>query len=153
MASVSVSHLILFIASLVIAASVAGTLVVNVDQISNAFADQSEATSEEIAADVTVISDTGSDAMYDTGTVTVLVKNTGSSTLVPHPDRIDLLIDGQYTSASAMNVSVVSAATDDWPPGAVIEITADHTLDDGDHRVTVRVPGDETTISFRVTSP
>ena len=65
MGSVSISHLIIFIASLLVAASVAGTLIVGVEQVSDSVDQQSEDMTQQIDTELTVISDPASNAIYD----------------------------------------------------------------------------------------
>lgn len=151
MASVSISHLVLFIASIIVAASVAGTLVTGVDRVSDAMNDQSIDTSEGIAADLSIISDTGSDAIYDDDEVVLLLKNTGSTTLVPDTDQLDVLVNGVYQPSDRLTVTdVAGESTDDWGPGDVIRLTIDTTLDSGDHRVSVAAGGGDDTVQFRI---
>ena len=79
MSGVSASHLVIFIASIVVAAGVAGTLVTQVDRVSTSIVSQNEDVEERIDTDIRIISDTGSDAIYDNdnnGTLTLYVKNT-----------------------------------------------------------------------------
>ena len=151
MASVSVSHLILFIASLLIAASVAGTLITGVDRVSDAMSSQSLDTTEQIETDITIISDSGSDGMYDGENVTLLVKNTGSTTLTPDVDQVDILINGVYIPSSQITIEVIEpSAEDEWAPGEVVEVTITEDLDPGDNRISVTVRGNEDIITFRV---
>jgi flagellar protein FlaG len=60
MASVSVSHLIIFIAAMVVAASVAGALTTTVNDISDAIDEQGPSVSDDIRSDITIINDPGS---------------------------------------------------------------------------------------------
>ena len=145
MASASVSHLVLFIASLLIAATVAGTLITGVDRVNHAMADQSLQTSEQLEADITIISDAGSDAVVEDGVVTLLVKNTGTSTLRAQSDGIDILINGTYIPNDAVEVEVLGSDGDTsrWAPHAVVEITLELSLSSGDHRAVVRTAGNE----------
>ena len=149
MASVSASHLILFVASMVIAAGVAGTLTNEVSRVSGAIDDFGVEVSDDIRSDIEIISDAGS-PVYDrngNGNVTLLVKNTGAITLATEPSAVEVLVDGVFQSA--VSVSVVDAAS--WEPGAVarVEFEADG-LATGDHRVKVVVNGDEEVFTFRV---
>ncbi|CAI49140.1 fla cluster protein FlaG [Natronomonas pharaonis DSM 2160] len=152
MGSVSASHLIIFIASLVVAAGVAGTLVTEVDRVSQSITEQSDGMSESIETDIQIISDTGADGIYDDGSdeVTLLVKNVGAVELPAEPERIDLLIEGQFINPDAVEAEVVG---DDevWTPGAVVRIEADtDDVDiDGETRVSVSVNENEATIQFR----
>ena len=163
MASVSVSHLVLFIASLVIAAGVVGTVTTGVDRVSAAVEDGSLEATEQLRTDVTVISDPAA-GVYDPtagadGNVTLLVKNVGSQRLAPTGDGLDIVFDGQYVPPSATTgvvVSVDGAAA--WGPGDVLRLTVDLDRVEGvdalsassDHRVHIVVNGDEETFPFRV---
>lgn len=151
MASVSVSHLIIFIASLLVAASVAGTLITGVDEISTSVDEQSDDLTERIDTDITIISDPNADAIYSENgsesTVTLLVKNTGRTTLDDRPGGIDVLVDGRYESADS--VELVSG-DDSWSPGAVARITADLNRTLGtDVRAAVVVNNNRDAIEFR----
>lgn len=146
MASVSVSHVVMFIASLVIAASVAGTLVAGVDRVSTSVDDRSAILTDRIDTDIEIISDPGSDAIYDGTTVTVLVKNTGTRSLPTDPGMIDVLIDGEYVADHTLE----PITGNDWTRGDVVRIEFDRTLDGGDHRVTVSIDGNRDLLQFRV---
>jgi flagellar protein FlaG len=146
-ASVSSSHLILFIASLLIAASVAGTFTQGVQRLSSALGDRSLDVAQDVRTDVEIISDSGSDAIYDdsTDTVTLLVKNTGSLDLPADSDQIEVLVDGGYQ----VDVTVTVLDGEAWRVGNVVELEIPETLDTGDHRVTVIVNNDEEVLEFR----
>lgn len=147
MASVTVSHLIMFIASLVIAASVAGTLVAGVDRVSSSVDDRSDALTVQIDTDVTIISDPGSGAIYDgNGTVSIYAKNTGRRPLDPSAENVDVLIDGRYMT----NVSVSTVSGTGWARGDVVEITVEQVLDPGDHRISIIVNRNTDLLRFRV---
>lgn len=151
MSGVSVTHLVLFIASLVVAAGVAGTLVTEVDRVSQSVSSQGDEVSESISTDIEVISDTGSDAIYDNGTVTVLAKNTGSVDLAAEADHVDVLVDGRFMPPGNVSVERADGSGERaWRSGSVVRITIDRALQAGDHRVTVRVNGNEAVLQFRV---
>lgn len=154
MSGVSVSHLVLFIASLVVAAGVAGTLVTEVDRVSQSVSQQGDEVSEAIATDIEMISDTGSDAIYNSSgneNVTVLVKNTGSQRLAADARALDVLVDGVYVPSTNITVERPDAPGErTWDEGSVVRIEIDRALDSGDHRVTVRVNGNEAVLQFRV---
>jgi len=148
MASVSTSHLILFIASLIIAASVAGTFMSGVERLSGALGDRSIDVSSDIETDVEIISDPGSGAVYNAsnGNVTVLVKNTGSTDLQATKDQIEVLLDGKYQSSVSMKV--VDGPT--WSVGNVARVNiSTGGISNGDHRVKLTVNGDEEVLEFR----
>ncbi len=149
MASVSASHLILFVASMVIAAGVAGTLTTEVSRVSGAIDDFGVAVSDDIRSNIEIISDAGS-AVYDTdndGNVTLLVKNTGSNELPTDPAQVEVLLDGEFQTA--VSISVIGASS--WQPDDVVrlEVSAPG-LSSGDHRVKVVVNGDSEVFEFRL---
>lgn len=156
MASVPASHLILFIASLIVAAGIAGTVVLEVNQLSDAVEMRSSNVAEEIATDIEITSDTGYDRSIYDGTedrLTILVKNIGSEHLSAHRSQIDLLIDGKYVHSDIIEVERVDVDDDSWRVGGVIKVTVNvgeqSDLDvSGDTRVTAIVNGNEDTIAF-----
>jgi flagellar protein FlaG len=152
MASASVSSLIIFIASLVVAASVAGTLVTQVGDITHSVTDSSEDVEKNINTDIAIISDAGRpDSIYDGGaTITVLVKNTGSGTLATDPGQLDVLVNGSYVGESDLTVTKAGGGSGSWGPGEVVKVEIGYGgLETGDHRVTVIVNGNEEVLRFR----
>ncbi|MFB6078481.1 MAG: flagellar protein G [Halarchaeum sp.] len=150
MASVSVSHMILFIASLIVAASVAGTMTNGVDQLSGAIQDQSLNMADTVRSNVEIISDPA-EPVYDRngqGNVELLVKNTGSDAPPPDASSVDVLLDGRYEAN--VDVTLVDGAGGRWRSGDVVRLTipADN-LASGDHRVKVVVDGDSEVFRFR----
>lgn len=147
MASVPISHLIIFIASIVVAAGVAGTLTTQVEGVSQAIDDQGLDVSQEIRTDIEVISDASSNRVYDGTQLTLLVKNTGSRTLPDDAGQLDVLVNGTYQTDVTLTVLDDPA----WEPTAVAEVTVSNvSLPPGDHRVKVIVTGDEEVFEFRV---
>lgn len=147
MASVSASHLIIFIASILVAASVAGTITSTVGQLGEAVDDLGVDASQEVRTDIEIISDSGA-AVYDTDgneNITLYVKNTGSQRLPADGSGLDVLLDGVYWSDVSMSV----VEGDSWQPGAVVrlEISAPD-LDSGDHRVQLTINGDREVFEF-----
>ena len=148
MASVSTSHLILFIASLTIAAGVAGTLVQGVEGVSNAIDDRSLDIEDEILTDIEVISDPASPIYNTSGNenATILVKNTGSQRLQASTNAVEIIIDGELKR----NVTLTVPDGVRWDTGEVarIEISTPG-LGPGDHRVKIIANGDEEVFEFR----
>ncbi|MFW6383908.1 MAG: flagellar protein G [Halodesulfurarchaeum sp.] len=151
MAIVSSETLILFIATVLVAGSVAGALTGGVNQLSTALGDRGEDVSQEINTDIDVISDPSSGAVYDetSETVTLLVKNTGSNTLSGEPDTIDVVLDGTYRG----NLSTEPVDENSWGPGSVLRVQVHNvTLATGeDHRVVLDVHGNTERFAFRAT--
>lgn len=153
MASVSVSHMILFIASIVVAASVVGVFTDSISQVSEAIDQRGISASENIRTDIEIISDSGSDNVYrenlgkdDSGQAVVIhVKNTGSETLTAESDQIDVFLDGEYQTD--VNVTLLGGATS-WRPGEVAEVNVTTSINSGDHRVKVIINEDEEVFRF-----
>jgi flagellar protein FlaG len=143
--------MILFIASMLVAASVAGVFTDTVGQLSNAIDDQGVQVSEDVRTDVEIISDSGAGNIYDAGAndVVIHVKNTGSETLAAESDAINVFVNGQFVAGSDVAVELVGDATV-WRPGDVVRVTiANQTSLNGDTRIKVIVNGDEEVFEFR----
>lgn len=139
--------MIIFIASMIIAAGVAGTFTNEIGQISGAIDDRSLDVSEKLKTDIEIISDPGAEVWNSSDQkITVYVKNTGSMTLTAEAAQIDVFVDGVYQTG--LDISVLDGSK--WQVGNVVEITFDYgSLDDGDHRLQVVVNGDKDTLTFR----
>ena len=150
MASVSASHLILFIASMMIAASVAGVFTDSIGQLSGAVSEQGFDVSSDVRTDIEIISDSGSDAIYDDANeeITLYIKNTGTERLAAEPGALDILVNGQFVT----DYSVTRADGDGaWRPGTVVRVDIQQpSLGSGDHRVQITVNGDEEVFEFRI---
>ncbi|MCU4974294.1 flagellar protein G [Halobacteria archaeon AArc-m2/3/4] len=153
MAGESVSSLILFIAAMLVAAGVAGTLVTNVNELSSSIDTHSGDVRDQIDTDIEIISDPGSGAVYDDEeadpTITLLVKNTGERTLSTDPSGHDVLVDGRYVSNADLTIDVVEDGPT-WRRGGVAEvrITLEEPLEIGEHRVVVTTSGDREVFEF-----
>lgn len=155
MASVSVSHLILFIASMIIAAGVAGVFTTSVDQLSNAIDDQGVQVSDNVRTSVSIISDSGSENIYNATeeNVTLYVKNIGTQNLNADKRLVDVLVDGEFVRDDDLSLRVLDTPDEfTWGTNEVVELKISRQLDAGDHRAKVIVNGDEEVIEFRVTN-
>ncbi|ACV46369.1 MULTISPECIES: flagellin [Halomicrobium] len=149
MAGVSASHLIIFIASMMVAASVVGVFTDSVGQLSDAISEQGVDVSSDVRSDIEIISDSGSDAIYDADgnqNITLHVKNTGTLQLPARADRLDIFVDGAYQTD--VEVTLVGGA-EVWGAGDVVRLDISEPLDPGDHRVKIVVNGDEEVFEFR----
>ena len=149
MADSTVPSLVMFIASIVLAAAVSGVLIDTVGGVSRAVDAQGGDLASNIETDVEIISDAGSPVYDDsTGTVTLLVKNTGQRTLPADAVVLDVMLDGQYQTG--VTVTEVTGAPE-WDRGDVVEVVVDvGSLPVGDHRVKLVTRGDEEVFTFRV---
>jgi len=144
------SSLILFIAAMLIAVGVAGTMVTNVAQISSAIDSKSLDAEQTIDTEIEVISDPGASAVYNDSdsTISVLVKNTGTNTLPAEPGKMDVLVDGRYVSMSSQTIFVLDETK--WKTGTVIRLEIDESLDAGEHKVVLVINGDREVFTFFV---
>jgi len=149
MASVSASHLIIFVASLVIAAGVVGTLTTGVERVSSSIDDGSLDVSQQIRMDMSVISDPGATSL-DNGGLTIYVRNTGSQSVPIESSAVDVVYNGNFVA----DFEIEDANDPDetvWRPGNVIEITLEDVEDDTedtDNRLFLTVNGDEELFEF-----
>jgi len=153
MASVSVSHLIIFIASLVVAAGVAGTLTTGVERVSNAVEDGSLDVSQQVRTDIDIISDPKNPALDANNNLTIHVRNTGSQGIFIQPDSIDMVVNGEFVPNSDLTVTDANGDRTTARTGDVMEITVDNTdteyIQNGDNRVYLTINSDEEVYEFR----
>ena len=155
MASVSASHLIIFVASLVIAAGVVGTLTTGVERVSSSIDDGSLDVSQQIRMDMSVISDSG--FVYDSNShVEIHVRNTGSQSVPIEPSAVDVVLEGQFLVGADdiddgdFTIEDANGGETVWRPGNVVKITINaESVDSGDNRLFLTVNGDEELFEFR----
>jgi len=152
MASVSASHLIIFVASIVIAAGVVGTLTTGVERVSSSIDDGSLDVSQQISMDMAIISDPSNPDIND-GTLTIHVRNTGSQEVPREPSGIDVVLNGQFITEDDLTVRDANSEDEGgvWRPNEVIEIEIEVENSDeleGDNRLFLTVFGDEELFEF-----
>ena len=136
---------------MMIAASVAGVFTDSIGQLSGAISEQGLDVSSDVRSDIEIISDSGSDAIYDSGTdtITLYVKNTGSEDLAADAGQMDIFVNGQFATTVTVSLAEGSGS---WSPGSVVEVAIEppQTSDlSGDTRVQITVNGDEEVFEFR----
>jgi flagellar protein FlaG len=155
MSGVSASTLVIFIASILVAAGVAGTLVTTVGDISTSAETQGDAITESIDANIELLNDGGGSGFYveDGGSanITFYVRNTGSTTLVKKKSDLDVLVNGLFIADT--NLTITSMNGDDgapaWAEDEVIEIVIQHdALSGSGNRLTVSTKGTERSLEF-----
>jgi len=148
MASVSASHLIIFVASLVIAAGVVGTLTTGVERVSSSIDDGSLDVSQQISMDMAIISDPGEPNFNGEDELTINVRNTGSQPVPIDESAVDIVFNGRFIAEFEIN-----DANDNgnalWRPGDVIEIKISGISFQEDNRLFLTVNGDEELFEFR----
>ena len=120
MPGTSVSHLIWFIAAITVAIVVASALTASVLQVSEGVEDRTDVLSGELRGDVEIVNDPQR-VPYDqaTSTLTVYLKNTGSSGLEVVLDQLVAFVNG--TGVSASNATLVGSSPA-WNPGTTLEL-------------------------------
>jgi len=158
MSGVSASTLVIFIASILVAAGVAGTLVATVGDISNSAETKGDAITESIDADFEILNDGGGGNFYKDGAdtnITFYVRNTGSNALFQNKNDINVLINGQFVASDKLAIDSVAnddGSADAWSQKEVLEIVVslDRELNGSDNRLTVSTKGTERSIEFSV---
>lgn len=149
MASVSASQLVIFIASVLIAASVAGTLTNTVGELDGVVEELGLDVTDTVRTDIEIISDSEAD-VYDiegNENVTLYVKNTGTNQLPTDGSTMDVRLDNTYIT----DVSYSLIDSESWGPDDVarVEISAPD-LENGYHTVELNLNGDEEQFSFTI---
>ncbi|WP_232700368.1 flagellin [Halobacterium wangiae] len=148
MASVSSAHLVLFIAAILVAAVLAGTMTESASRLGNAIEERSDVESAQTDAEIVIVSDPDSPAAVydnDTDTLTLYVKNVGASTLPGTPSGVTVLVNGHHES----DVRTTVLDDDQWRPGGLLRVRVNVTLADGAHtRVVVNPTGARDTFTF-----
>ena len=150
MASVSASHLIIFIASLVIAAGVVGTLTTGVDRLNTAIEDRSLDVTQQVRMDMAIVSDPGAEYDSSANAVSLFVRNTGSQGVPIEPEAVDVVFNGNFVSNDDLIVQDANGDAAVWDSGTVVNITVTNTtINNGDNRLLLTVNEDEEAFEFR----
>jgi flagellar protein FlaG len=147
MADSAIPGMVIFIASVLVAATFSGVVVDTVGVMSQAVEDRGRVTGDDLRTDIEIISDP-SGPVANTTHVTVYVKNTGTRWLPASGGGLDVLVDGNY--AGNTTAQLVSDTGARWRPGEVVELTVPVALTAGDHRLVVIAGADRETFDFRV---
>jgi len=135
MVELSASNMIFFILAILMAASVAGTMVISVRNISSAMVSRTDTLSEKMRSDVTIINDP-EDATPSSSLI-LYIKNTGEKSLPSGSENINIFLDGRYLTGLDTNVY----GGGNWDPGKVLIVNTTKIISTGDHRVKVSVAG------------
>ncbi len=141
----SATHIVFFIAAVVLAGAVVGTLSTQIGKFQNDIQDRGELLSDELSTDIRIINDA---ANVPNNPIVLYVLNTGERPL--NPNSTVVFVDGQpYTS---LTFDVLETSEDVWRAGQVLEITVTGlNLGAGDHRAKVSVAhGVSDSFRFRI---
>jgi len=136
MSDTSSTHLIFFIAAMMIAGSVVSVVFLNVNSILNATQASSSTLSQQIKTDITIINDPenipkiGNDYYF-------YVKNTGKSTL--STEYVNVVINGEYIQDNKINKEIIDGQnTTVWGITDVLQLRINYTsMPSGDNTIIV----------------
>jgi flagellar protein FlaG len=152
MASQSVGSLILFIASLVVAAGVAGTLSTGVQRVSSSIDEGSLDTAQQIRSDIEIVNDPGRNYNHNDD-LTIYVKNTGTQGILNESGSFSIIANGDFVPNSDITVSDANNNNlDAFREGDVAEVVIPDSYiqgPDDDNRILVTVNSDDEVLQFR----
>ncbi|RLI89709.1 MAG: hypothetical protein DRO98_00390 [Archaeoglobales archaeon] len=135
MPSVSASHVVLFVAALVVSSAVAAVMMNVVSETTSVLSQKNRVLVESIKDDITIINDPKN---VSVNPLVIYVKNTGLSTIPIDKKLVDVLVDGVYQT----NYTMTSlSGNQQWEPGDVVEFRINVTLSSGSHVVRIYVRG------------
>ncbi len=152
-AGTSATHMIFFIAAIVIAIGVVGVVTVNVQSLSSSTNIGSKVLSNQIKTDITIINDPFI-IPFDGTNYTFYVKNTGATELTP--SLVNILLNGSMDTVDAWRIldrndNTWEAQAPVWKPGDVLEINISASLPSGDHYLKVACEnGESDSIRFKI---
>ncbi|MEM2869449.1 MAG: flagellar protein G [Thermoplasmata archaeon] len=150
MPGTSASHIIFFIAAVIVASSVASIFATTAIRMSGDIKEQADVRVNELNTRVVIINDPAAMPYNSsTGTLVLYVKNVGKTVLAENSTKV--FIDGNYTRSENLTFSLLDGAAS-WSRETVLEIVIHNiTLSPGDHRAKVVVSyGKSATLQFRI---
>ena len=131
MAEAAVTHSIYFIAAVIMAVAVIGTINSSVQEITTASSGNSRMLADQMKTDITIISDPdeipNNKIFY--------VKNIGTKTL--DGALTDVIVNGVYTSEDDMNKSVIGRSDLVWKGTGILQIEIDTPAPSGDNKIKI----------------
>ncbi len=125
--SISSTHLVFFLASMIVAATLAGVFIASTESITSGIRSREDALSERLKSDISIINDPSNVPNCDN--LIIYVKNTGSTRM--NPENIEVLVNG--TLQVDLDIEIIDGNKEYWSPNEVIEIKVDLVLPEGDH--------------------
>lgn len=149
MVSVPSTHLVLFIASIAVAAGVAGAFTTEASRLSGTFEEAGVDLTDEVDTDIDIVTDPGGAVLQsETDVLSIHVLNRGERSLPADAEQIDVFVDGRFQPSADLTVTPLDAAS--WAPDTVVRIDIEEPgLSGGDHRIKVVVDGDAEVMEFR----
>ncbi|SES95713.1 flagellar protein FlaG [Methanococcoides vulcani] len=150
-AETAITHMIFFIAAILIAMTVIVVMTSNVQSLTGATASSSKVLSEQIKTDITIISDPEIIPYNSTlKEYTFYAKNTGRTDL--DTEYLDVFIDGLYVEPGNLEMEFFDQDVL-WRPGDTLEINMKVTTEmtEGDHRILIAAEnGKSDSMDFRI---
>lgn len=122
----SVSHIMFFIAAVLVAGSLAGAFIGIANSMGQTIEDRGDAIGDQLQSDITIINDPVV-VPYSDSTLTLYVKNTGTATLTK--TDLTILVDGLFWNYTIAGGSAGAG----WLPQKVLELEIEVVLLPGDH--------------------
>jgi len=141
----SFTQTIFFIASIVVAVSIAGTIMGATGMMVDEVRTKANAAASELGSSISIINDPRH-VPYADGQLTLYIKNVGS-TAPPYEDLL-IFLDGEYVEYHA---NLIDGPNNTWSTGRVVEVTIATELVPGDHSIkAVLSNGISDTLDFRL---
>lgn len=128
--SISSTHMVFFVASMVVASIVAGVFINSTFSIRDGIVDKEGAITDRLKTDIEIINDPQN---IPNNPVKIYVKNTGTTDL--NKSTVNILINGSLISSPS--IDIVDGVGYVLEPTEVMVIMADIKLPNGDHLVKV----------------
>ncbi len=140
----SVTQMIFFIASILVAVSIAGTIIAITGLMADEMKTKANTAVSEMGSSIVFANDPRH-VPYEDGVITLYIKNTGE--VAQSYNNLILFIDGQYVEFDADLIG----SSNNWVTGEVLEVTATIVLEEGDHTAkAILGNGVSDTLDFRL---
>ncbi len=150
-AETAITHMIFFIAAMVLAISVVALVSADVQSMISSSGASSKLLSEQMRTDITVINDPEVIPYNNVSTkYTFYAKNTGNTELVP--EYVTVLVDGIMIEPVDVDIELMDGDVI-WRPGEILTLNVTTTpspLESGDHRILIAAEnGKSGSMSFK----
>ncbi len=132
--SISSTHLVFFLASMLVASTLAGVFIATTDSISDGIVEKEDSISKKLKTQIDIINDPNH---VPNDPLVIYVKNTGSTKL--NKTDVNILINGTLQETSTKTVIEGGHV---WEPNGVLKIEVNTNLPSGDHWIKVIVGND-----------
>jgi len=145
MAAESTTHIIFFIAAIIVASSMAVVFIGTGGQIADSIGRESDSMRDQLDTRMAIINDPVM-MPYNNGVLTVYVENLGDSAIIP--SSLTVILDGVYINNTVYTILGGSGA---WGSSTVLQIDIIEELAQGDHYVKISTSsGVSESLDFRI---